>query len=631
MMKGRSILVCLMVLCAILISLLLVNDNIYTELTFSKESGFYDEPFELRLYAPLGTEIFYTLDGSDPDEKAIRYTEPIRIDDATQNSNVYSMRTDMSHLPYVLPDYLIDKCNVVNAAYRDADGNFSEIESKTYFVGYESKAGYNELNIISIVTDPDNLFDYDTGIYVLGRAFDEYPDKDKSPGGWLRSPNYYQRGYEWERSANILLFDRNRDILLNQKCGIRIHGDWTRTFFPKSLNIYARTQYSGQGRFYLDLFGTQYMADAITLSTGGNDSISKVRDVLTSKLTANRNFTTMNFVPYAMFLNGEYWGFYWMTEKYDSVYLGYHYNTDTDNIVMIKNCALAEGKDTDYDLYTEMIYYMSNTDLSIDSNYQYACKLIDIQSYIDYYATEIYIANNDWPGQNEGLWRSHSVSDGIYEDGKWRWILYDVNDSLTSDLTSTDTFSLAMDESPMFANLCHNEDFKEQFTLTFMDLVNTSFANKNVDSALSECVALMEEPMNVHLKRFYNTEDAPKYMDAVADIQNFLNNRKPYIVQFLKDDLELTGTLASVELEIDDTASGNVILNSIEPSFSNDGKWSGDYYTDYPITLTAVANAGYRFVGWECDNLPENDCTSETVDLIIPEKGALIKAIFEKI
>ena len=32
-----------------------------------------------------------------------------------------------------------------------------------------------------------------------------------------------------------------------------------------------------------------------------------------------------------------------------------------------------------------------------------------------------------------------------------------------------------MENSPMFYNLCQNEDFKKQFTTTFMDLVNTAF------------------------------------------------------------------------------------------------------------------------------------------------------------
>ena len=605
MKKRRSILAYLTVLCIVLAVLFFADDNIYTELTFSKDSGFYEEPFELEIYAPPGTDIFYTLDGSNPDENALLYTGPIRIEDATQNDNVYSMRTDMSTEPYTLPDYPIDKCTIINAVYRDAGGNFSNTESKTYFVGYDTKVGYDGLNIISIVTDPDNLFDYDTGIYICGRAYDEYPDKEEKPKKWIASSNFYQRGDAWERAASINIFDTERNLLLSQQCGVRIHGHWNRRYLPKSLNIYAREQYSEQGRFYTDLFNTQYMADTVILSTGGYDALSRVRDVLVSKLTAGRNYVTMNYIPYAMFLDGEYWGVYWMTEKYDDVYIGYYYNTEKENVIMIKNGQLSEGEEADYASYTEMIDYISNTDLSVDSNYQYACELIDIQSFIDYCATEIYIANDDWePPWNEGLWRNRNAADKVYADGKWRWMLFDVDSALLSGLISTDSFSIVMDNSLMFNNLCQNEDFKKQFTITFMDLVNTSFSTENVDAVISDYVGQMSEPMNTHLRRFFGSSDNSRFLWVVDDIKIFLHNRRPYIVQYLKDNFRLSGVTVPVEIEISDPEAGSIVLNTIEPSFDPNGKWSGEYYTDYPITLTAAANDGYRFVRWEITDSP---------------------------
>lgn len=647
MIDRRRVLAYLVTLCGVLGFLLIRNDNIYTELVFSKESGFYEEPFDLEIYAPPSTRIFYTLDGSDPDENAIPYTGPIRINDATQNDNVYSMRTDVSagflsddiavynsnDPHYIIPDYNVDKCTVIRSAYCDADGYFSEIKTKSYFVGYAEKSGYDNINIISIVTDPNNLFNNETGIYVLGHRYDEYIKEDLEVRAnidwWWWDANYHQRGYKWERTANVQLFDSEKNLLLNKSCGIRIHGGYSRALLPRSINLYARDQYDGEGRFYTDLFYTDYMADTITLFAGGDDSAAKFRDMLASKLVENRNFATMNYIPYAMFLNGEYWGVYWLTEKYDNVYLGYYYNVDKDNIIMIKAYDVAEGND--YDLYSQMMDYMSNNDLSIDENYQYACELIDMQSYIDYYASEIYIGNVDWPGNNEALWRVFETGEGKYEDGKWRWMMYDIGaGALYSSRISIDTLFSAMDRSQMFYNLCQNEDFKRQFTTIFMDLINTSFTEKNVNSIISARVALMEIPTTVNLKRFHGTEGIHKFMDEVSDIRDFFDQRKPYIVQFLKDDFGLTGTLTSVELEVNDAASGKIILNSIEPSFSDGGKWSGEYYTDYPVTLTAVANNGYRFVRWQSNNLSEKYCTDETIELVIPEKGAIIKAIFEK-
>ena len=649
MRSGRSILACLTTLCGILAVLFFTGDSIYTELTFSRESGFYEEPFDLEIYAPPGTQIFYTLDGSDPDENALLYTGPIRIEDATNHDNIYSMRTDISagylsemiavysvsDPKYVSPNYNVDKCTVVRSIYRDADGNFSEIKTESYYVGYEKKKGYDDINIISIVSDPDSLFGYENGIYVLGQEFEECindnsehsPEND--PCWWFWNANYTQRGPDWERDANIQLFDTEKNLLLNKDCGIRIQGGGSRGSIPRSLNLYAREQYDGEGRFYIDLFNTNYMADTVTLFAGGDDSVAKLRDMLASGLLADRNFSTMNYVPCAMFLDGEYWGIYWLTEKYDDVYLAHYYNVDKDNLIMMKGTAAAEGEEY-YQLFDQMQNYLKNSDLSIDENYRYACELIDMQSYIDYYASEIFIGReNDWPILNEAMWRVCEPCDGEYEDGKWRWMLYDVNSSaLASSLTGNDTFSSTMDRSQIFYNLCRNEDFKRQFAITFMDLVNTSFTRENIDAVISEYIDLMEDPIGIHRKRFYGTANSNEFIDEVSDIQDFLDHRKPYIVQYMKDAFGLTGTLASVELEINDTASGNVILNTIVPSFDDEGKWSGEYYTDYPITLTASANDGYSFLRWESDALSENERMDETVELPVSEKNVTIKAVF---
>ena len=651
MMKRRSILACLTVLCGILAVLFFACDNIYTELTFSRESGFYEEPFELEIYAPPGTEIYYTLDGSEPDENAVKYTAPILIDDATKNDNVYSMRTDVSagfltddiayynldDPRYAVPNYPIDKCTIVRSAYRDVDGNFSDIKTESYFIGYDTKAGYDGLNIISIVTNPDNLFDYNTGIYVLGQKYDDFAVKDRE-SMWENSfwefwdANYRQSGYEWERTANIELFDTEKNLSLNRECGMRIQGGGSRGYIPRSINLYARQQYNGGGRFFTDLFGTDYMADTVTLFAGGDDYDSKLRDMLISNLVSGRDFATMNYNPYALFLDGEYWGIYWLTEKYDDVYIGHYYDVDKDNVIMVKSYYPEEGEEH-YDLYTQMINYITNSDMSDAGNYEYACELIDMQSYIDYYAAEIYIGRQgDWPGTNEALWRTYELGDSPFEDNKWRWMLFDVNsDALTTNLIDADTLAYVMYKSPTFKNLCQNADFKRQFATTLMDIANTSFAKEKVDTAISGYIDLMTEPMGVHRKRFFGESDEQLFLDAVSDVQYFLDNRKPCIVQYLKDDFGLTGVPASVDIVINEPAAGSIILNTIELSFNANGKWSGEYYTDYPIALSAAANEGYRFVGWEITNAAQKETLTEnTIETYISEQGITIKALFEK-
>ena len=185
---GRTV----QILCLVLLSGLLFWLSAFQQVgdpVFSHESGFYEEDFLLEISAANAAKIYYTLDGSRPDETAPEYTGPLHITNATKNENTHSMRTDVSagfytdlinqYKPddgnpgYRVPDFLLDKCTVLRAVAVSRDGTVSNEISATYFVGL-SAADYDGCNIISVITDPDNLYDSQTGIYVTGNVFTEY-------------------------------------------------------------------------------------------------------------------------------------------------------------------------------------------------------------------------------------------------------------------------------------------------------------------------------------------------------------------------------------------------------------------------------------------------------------------------
>lgn len=642
MMSRKSALVCLLFICGSLCLLLLYDKYGRTELVFSRESGFYEEPFALELSAPIGSEIYYTLDGSVPDENAYLYTTPIVIDDASPHPNVHAVRTDMAYettmdgIPYQLPDYPVDKCTIVRAACRDLDGKFSDVKTESYFVGYDEKAGYSGMNVISVVTDPACLFDYDDGIYVFGRKYETELDQDGNP--IEDNENFAQHGFLWERPADIQIFDADGEIVLKQSCGIRIQGGGSRGGLPKSLNLYARENYGMAKRFYADLFGTGYMADTLTLTAGGQDTTAKFRDRFVSELTGERAFCTMNHVPFVMFLDGEYWGVYWLTERYTDAYLGYYYDVDKDNVVIVKNGRPEEESDEDWSIYTSLMNYLNDTDFSVPANYASVGDAIDLQSYMDYYATEIYIARQvDWPGTNEALWRvrdpAHNGGGGTYGDGRWRWMLFDVNtSSFELQYLANDTLKYTMEHSPVFANLCRSDGFREAFSITMMDFANEIFSPANTEPLLSGHLDLMAEPLAVHHTRFFGSDDSFRLEEEMEDIRSFLAERKSYIAGYLKEDFGLEGVPAPVQIETTDTGAGSVVLNTVTPTFDKEGKWQGEYFTDYPITLSVTVNEGYRFAGWEVDAGENHESISETLlQLEIPETGLSIKAVFEAV
>ena len=91
--------------------------------------------------------------------------------------------------------------------------------------------------------DKEDLYNYDYGIYTLGRYYDEYPHV-----GYPETfpANYQQKGKNWERRATIDFFNEDKSFSFNQDIGIRIHGGWTRAFNQKSFNLYARKEYGNK-------------------------------------------------------------------------------------------------------------------------------------------------------------------------------------------------------------------------------------------------------------------------------------------------------------------------------------------------------------------------------------------------
>ena len=70
-----------------------------------------------------------------------------------------------------------------------------------------------------------------------------------------------------------------------------------------------------------------------------------------------------------------------------------------------------------------------------------------------------------------------------------------------------------------------------------------------------------------------------------------------------------------------------MIVNTCWIDFQNETKWQGEYYTDFPVVLTAVPNQGYRFVRWE------NGISSKEESILVnfDEKGIALKAVFEEV
>ena len=516
--------------------------------TFSHASGFYDDAFYLEIEGN-GNPIYYTLDSSDPDERSIPYTGPILIQDASANENVYSAITDMSAYydrallkrnnkelthDYRVPGEPVDKATVIRAVSVDTAGNRSPAATAVYFVSFGEKKGYNGVNIMSVTTDPSNLFDHEKGIYVLGDKFAEtlrdgvVENSDSNVFMW--PANYHQRGKDWERLAEVHSFDSTGEPVFSGPCGIRIQGRATRANMPKNLNLNARREYGCAAFDTGDLFDREYTLNRLNLYFGSNDLM--LRDYLVNALVGDMDVVNRAFCPCALFLDGEYWGLYWLASRFKADYLNQKYGVDADNIVAIKRDRIEIGREEDVKLFEDMVSFIADSNMRKPENYEQACAMIDLQSCVDYFAVEIYIANTDWPLNNYALWRSRRPASNAYSDGRWRWMLFDVEHGMRPEYAKLDALKRAINHEAMFASLMQNEEFSAMMTERLLNLATDTFAPERMDAFIDAYEADMADAIEKKYQRFYGEYSMDDlFYRGCDEVREFFRMRQAYILE----------------------------------------------------------------------------------------------------
>ena len=634
---------------------------------FSRASGFYDKAFSLKMTAPEGTKIYYTLDSSIPDTGSARYKKGIKISDPSSSPNVYSASIDLMpyvekslgtgtqevypgyYLRYILPD-TVDKCAVVRAVAVDGEGNTSDVTTASYFIDYQNKEGYKDIATISLVSDPDGLFGEERGIMVNGKEYNDlfmsgYFKGNSTLYATRKYTNSYKgRGREWERQTHVDYFSADdQSLLFSQEAGLRLHGNNSRVSkSQKSLNLYARKDYDGNDTFLKPFFDTGILSDTVTLLRGHD-----LRAYYGSALMNGRATDSQDYRMVQVFLDGEYWGIYALQERYASeTYMEAHYGLDSDEYELLsgslygykqKNNKQSKTKPTKTS-FKIVRDFAASADLSKDSNYRKLCSMIDINSFIDIYAARLFSADSDWS------WYKNMYL--LFYDNKWHWMIYDIDGGLGAYKNSApdrDSFTLprlikkeGLSTDPLFPYLMKNADFRRQFVNTFMDLTNYTFKEDKIREELvtfytkykDACARSVERyPEEVWALR--NPLQTSFYQDLCTEVINFFSQRPGYVVPYMQSYFGLTGQKVSVTIHNDQPEGGRISINTITPALDKTDSWTGSYFTDYPVTVSAEPEEGWRFAGWKSDQGELTDPSALSTDLSFDGDTA-VTAVFEK-
>ncbi len=647
----KKLLVCLFALALMMASAMAAE----LELTFNAMSGFYDDPFTLEMSVnSKKATIYYTLDGSVPDETSQVYEGPLSLADSNARTDVLMRITGTNSAEDYIPTADFPTAHVVRAVAITPKGERSNVVNGTYFVGYDRQELYGDTPIVCLVTDADNLFDYEQGIYILGKIFDQWaPQQTEAFEDWAAVGNFTQHGKEWERPVSVTLLASD-GTSFTQDMGMRIKGGASRGYHQKSIRLIAREEYGDKNvnfAIYPDNIreadgGIVDKYKSFTLRSGANDVLfAKIRDPYITNLSVGLRFETAQNMPCIAFINGEYWGVYTLNEEYTDKYIQYHYGIDDNNVIMIKCAELDEGVEADYNLFLEMYDFIAWEDLEDPDVYAQACEMIDVGSFADYFAMQFYIVNEDGFDRNNNwqMWRVREPEPQThaFADGKWRMMLYDTDYSSgvynNGGNTEIDTISgvLYGDEyeeynpALMFQNLMLSEEFRLEFIRACCDVSNLYFSAPRAGAMLETMQAQYQPYVPDSLRRFgpqwvaWNPEN--HYKSNLKNLNRFFQSRASSFPDVVKNALDLDNPVA---ITVKIKGEGQVFINGRDVPVTNNSRIR--VFADCGLTITAVPGDGASFAGWTTshDTAVLEDASAPTTNLSF-ERMFTLTATFE--
>ncbi|MBK8808974.1 MAG: CotH kinase family protein [Bacteroidales bacterium] len=436
--------------------------------------------------------------------------------------------------------------------------------------------------------------------------------------------NFWQ---DWEKPIHIEMFETDGSTGFSVDAGVKIFGNWSRANPQKSLAFFTRSKY-GSKLIKHQIFKDKPIKEFenIVLRNSGGDFLNaNMRDGMISSLVRNMGIDRQAYRPVKVYLNGEYWGTMALREKINEHFIAANHGLNSFEVQTFEwNGAPLNGSNK---AYTELISFLKNNNLSDDANYQLVKQKIDIQSFINYYNSEIFIVNEDWPGNNYRMWTSSRA------DAKIRPILFDTDfgfgtwqvEKFNNDMVSfalatlSENYANSPEATFLLRKLMENNSFKIDFLNSAADRLNTTFCTDSVLIHIDSIHYLIASEIESHNKRWNGDMD---YFNANINNIKYFAEQRPEIARSHYETYFNTQGSFNLSLTLSSENAGRISLNSIS---LNRFPWSGKYFNDIPITLTAIPAPGYRFIRWEGDD----NSTNTTITVTNQSANVALHAVFE--
>lgn len=425
---------------------------------------------------------------------------------------------------------------VLRAAEADGEGTPGPMVMRTFLFD-----DHGDLPVISISTDPDDLYSAETGIAVPGNWI-MHPDEGVLTTylmdiRWWKYPgNYHGRGAEWERPAHMQLIGADGEELMQAEVGLRINGQMTRGFpqhafrlvFDRPLSMAPFADGDGVG------------STALVLRAAGNDQVkAMLRDAYQHALCDGLSFATSKARTCVVYINGAYQGVHHLRQRMDEEEIARRFNIKKKRITLLEDASVfCAGDSTDVKRFGQM---MARTEKWNGTDPAWLDTLevrMDVDGFLQYMASQMLLGNMDWPKQNVKYWRYTGKPKKAPLDGRWHFIMGDSDLSFGANApASADMFGKVKDAgvpiSRLFVAMMKSTALRTRFIAQARALMAGPLSAERCLDELERFTALMDHEMERHTARWRKPLDKAAWLAEVGVMTRFAQERERHVTDQL--------------------------------------------------------------------------------------------------
>ena len=446
--------------------------------SFTTEPGLYDGVTYVEFNIPEGTQVFYTTDSSVPTQNSIPYNgERLELRDIT----VLRVR-----------------------AFAGGNVKPSDVLTGTFFVNK-----YHALPVVSVVSDPLNLWNGVNGMLDVGN------NVDKSKGIPFKNTIYRDvKKAGTKFPVHVEMYDDSGNNLINQDAEFSLIGQYSLDLPQKSMKFKAKSKY-GLKTFAAKLFPDRDYTEfkGFVLRNSGNDGVwTRLLDGLQSRLMDETGCPVAHqaWKPYVVYLDGQYWGHMNLRERADRYMIAQFEGLsldEADNMVILEgsgNYCYATKKERQE--FRDMIAKIKKSNPAKNpEDLQYILDNVDVDNLFHYMAYEMFFGNSDI-----GNTRFYRLKK---EGSKWRWLLYDLDYGLfNSKFDSPKSFTKAKGmgekniDNTIFRTLLSVPEYKDRYLTIYGNLFK-QLTTDVMMYKLDELVGIIEPELSLHFEKWGELND----------------------------------------------------------------------------------------------------------------------------